>query len=197
MLDSEVLEYRGSIRAVGLDHYPIEEVEGDVICVREGIWVESDLTRLTPARCLRDFQRSVAAKYAHVRGSRDKRLLVQRKRLARAIHNLADVEEFLAPYGFETVYLEGMSVADQILLFQRAEFVVSPHGAGLANLLFCEPGTKVIEFMPSADLRPSFWLISEKLNLVHAWQCLGLTRRWSSTSGSCKRSTGSSTRTAS
>ena len=98
---------------------------------------------------------------------------MQRKRAARAIHNLRDVQEFLARYDFETVDLEGMSVADQIVLFQRAEFVISPHGAGLANLLFCEPGTKVIEFMPSADLRPSFWLISEKLNLVHGWQCCG------------------------
>jgi capsular polysaccharide biosynthesis protein len=175
LLDSAVLEYRGSIRAVGLDHYPIEEVDADVMRVREGIWVESDLPRLMPARCLRDFQRSVAVRYAGVRGPRDRRLLVQRERPARAIHNLRDVEEFLARYDFETVYLEGMSVADQIVLFQRAEFVVSPHGAGLANLLFCEPGTKVIEFMPSADLRPSFWLISEKLNLVHGWQCCGTT----------------------
>ena len=97
----------------------------------------------------------------------------QRQRPTRAIHNLREVQEFLAPYDFETVYLQGMSVVDQILLFQRAEFVVSPHGAGLANLLFCEPGTKVIEFMPAADIRPSFWLISEKLNLVHGWQCCG------------------------
>jgi hypothetical protein len=71
------------------------------------------------------------------------------------------------------VYLEGMSVADQILLFQRAEFVISPHGAALANLIFCEPGTKVIEFMPAADMRPHFWLISEKLSLVHGLQCCG------------------------
>jgi capsular polysaccharide biosynthesis protein len=58
----------------------------------------------------------------------------------------------------------------QILLFQSAEFVISPHGAGLANLLFCEPGTKVIELMPSVEVRPFFWLISEKLGLVHGVQ---------------------------
>ena len=60
-----------------------------------------------------------------------------------------------------------MSVVDQILLFQRAEFVISPHGAGLANLLFCEAGTRVIELTPSVEMRPFFWLISEKLSLVH------------------------------
>jgi Glycosyltransferase 61 len=173
LLDSAALDYRGSIRAVGLDHYPIEEVDADLMRVQEGIWVESDLVRSMPARCLRDFQRSAAVRYAGVRGPRNKRLLVKRRRPARAIHNLPDVEKFLAHYDFETVYLEGMSVADQIVLFQQAEFVISPHGAALTNLLFCEPGTKVIEFMPSADIRPHFWLISEKLNLVHGMQCCG------------------------
>ena len=173
LLASEVLDYRGSIRAVGLDHFPIEEVDADVMRVREGIWVEGDLGRLIPARCLRDFQRNVAVRYAGARGPRNKRLLVKRRRAARAIHNLRDVEEFLARYDFETVDLEDLSVADQIVLFQRAEFVIAPHGAGLTNLLFCEPGTKVIEFMPAADIRPHFWLISEKLSLVHGVQCCG------------------------
>ena len=61
-------------------------------------------------------------------------------------------------------------MVDQILLFQSAEFIIGPHGAGLSNLLFCEPGTKVIEFMPSVELRPFFWVIAEKLNLVHGMQ---------------------------
>ena len=59
---------------------------------------------------------------------------------------------------------------DQILLFQSAEFVIGPHGAGLANLLFCEPVNEVIEFMPFVEMRPFFWVISDKLNLVHGVQ---------------------------
>ena len=59
---------------------------------------------------------------------------------------------------------------EQILLFQSADFIIGPHGAGLANLLFCEPGTKVIELMPSTEMRPFFWLIARKLGLVHGMQ---------------------------
>ena len=40
----------------------------------------------------------------------------------------------------------------------------------MANLLFCEPGTKVIEFMPSVEMRPFFWIISDSLDLRHAVQ---------------------------
>ena len=84
------------------------------------------------------------------------------------------VEKLLARYGFETVYLETMSISDQVRLFQTAEFIIGPHGAGLANLLFCEPGTKVIEFALLVDVRPFFWLISDKLDLVHGVQfCTG------------------------
>jgi hypothetical protein len=63
-----------------------------------------------------------------------------------------------------------MSMRDQISLFQGAALIVSPHGAALANLLFCQSGTRVIELMPEAELRPFFWLISQKLDLMHAMQ---------------------------
>ena len=65
-------------------------------------------------------------------------------------------------------------MADQITLFQGAEFIIGPHGAGLSNLLFCAPGTKVIEFMPAVEMRPFFWIISQKLDLVHGLQFCAL-----------------------
>jgi hypothetical protein len=165
-----VFDHRESLHAVGLDGYDVVEVAADFIKVRESIWVDSDLVQSMPAPYLRGFQRRVAARYAASRGPRNRRLLVARKGPTRKIDNLGQVQAFLSRYDFETVYLEGMSIADQILLFQRAEFVVGAHGAGLANLLFCEPGTRVIEFMPSVEMRPFFWQISEKLNLVHGVQ---------------------------
>ena len=132
--------------------------------------MESDLVESMPAPYLKDFQQRISALYAGLRTLRNRRLLVARKGPARKIHNLEQVQAFLSRYDFETVYLEGMSMVDQILLFQSAEFIVGPHGAGLANLLFCEPGTKVIELMPSVEMRPFFWMISDKLDLVHGLQ---------------------------
>ncbi|MGA2597455.1 MAG: glycosyltransferase family 61 protein, partial [Bryobacteraceae bacterium] len=123
-----------------------------------------------PGPHLKEFQKRIAAMYADVRRPRKRRVLVARKGPARTIHNIEQLQAFLSIHDFETVYLEGMSMLDQILLFQSAEFIISPHGAGLANLLFCEPGAKVIELMPYAELRPFFWMISAKLDLVHGMQ---------------------------
>jgi glycosyltransferase involved in cell wall biosynthesis len=163
--------HRETLRAVGLDRYDIVEVEANLIKVQEAIWVDSDLVESMPALYLKDFQQRISALYAGLRGPRNRRLLIARKGPIRSIRNIDQVQAFLSTrYDFETIYLEGMSMVDQILLFQSAEFIISPHGAGLANLLFCEPGTKVIELMPSIEMRPFFWLISEKLDLVHGMQ---------------------------
>jgi hypothetical protein len=53
--------------------------------------------------------------------------------------------EQLSRHGFESVVLTGMKFVDQVSLFRNAEVVLAPHGAGLANLVFCSPGTRVIE----------------------------------------------------
>ena len=165
-----LFDHRESLRAVGFERHGIVEVEENLIKVEEAIWVDSDLVQSMPAPYVKDFQRRVAARYAGMRGPRNRRLFIARRGPTRKIHNIERVQAFLSRYVFETVYLEGKSVVDQILLFQSAQFVIGAHGAGLSNLLFCEPGTKVIEFMPSVELRPFFWLISAKLGLVHGMQ---------------------------
>ena len=165
-----VFNHRETLRAVGIAGHEPVEVAADLIHVREAIWVDSDLVQSMPATFLRNFQQRVSALYAGSRTPGKRRLLVARQGPTRTIQNIDKVESFVSKHGFDTVYLEGMSMADQILLFQSAEFVISPHGAGLANLLFCDPGTKVIELMPSVEMRPFFWVMSEKLGLVHGLQ---------------------------
>ena len=74
------------------------------------------------------------------------RIFISRgSRGVRSIVNEREVLRVLRPLGFERLRLEGMPLAKQIAVFSRAECVVGPHGAGLTNLTFCRPGTKVVE----------------------------------------------------
>ena len=59
--------------------------------------------------------------------------------------------------GFVTVRLEERSWAEQIALFRAAREVVAPHGAGLANLVFCAPGTRVVELFARDYVNPCYW----------------------------------------
>ena len=167
---AELFDHRDSLSAVGLGRYEIVDVAEPLIKVKDAIWVESDLVQFMPAPYVKDFQRRLSARYAPLRVASKRRLFIARKGSTRTIDNIEQVQAFLAKYHFETVYLEDKSVLDQILLFQGAQFVVGAHGAALSNLLFCEPGTKVIEFMPAVELRPFFWSISNKLDLVYGMQ---------------------------
>jgi hypothetical protein len=71
----------------------------------------------------------------------------------------------LLEMGFSIYSLETMSFVDQLRLFRSAEVVAGPHGAGLAWITFCEPGTLVVELCPPVEGKNHYKHISESLNL--------------------------------
>lgn len=76
----------------------------------------------------------------------------------RSVRNEDEVIRALIDRGFEVVDPSRLSVADQIALFASARTIVSPHGAGETNLVFCGPGTRVVELFPSGDPLPDcYW----------------------------------------
>lgn len=79
-----------------------------------------------------------------------RRIYVSRERSQfRRTRNEAEVMRLLASHGFETVVLEELDFGEQVDLFRSAEAVVGTHGAGLVNIVFAKPRTKVIEIMPT------------------------------------------------
>jgi tetratricopeptide (TPR) repeat protein len=46
------------------------------------------------------------------------------------------------------VHLEDLPFAEQVGIFRYAKVIVGAHGGGLANIVFCRPGTQVIEIRP-------------------------------------------------
>jgi capsular polysaccharide biosynthesis protein len=69
--------------------------------------------------------------------ARGRRIYVSRARASsRRVQNELDVIAALAPYGFETVHTELLTIREQAELFSTAEAVVAPHGAGISNILF-------------------------------------------------------------
>jgi capsular polysaccharide biosynthesis protein len=55
--------------------------------------------------------------------------------------------EALIDRGFELAAPAGLPLAEQIALFRDAEVIVSPHGAGLTNMLFARPGCRVVDLV--------------------------------------------------
>lgn len=97
-----------------------------------------------------------------------KRIYVSRAKAAnRRVNNEGQVLEILKGYGFETVYTEAMTVVEQARLFANVRCVVAPHGAGLTNLVFCQPGTKVVDVFSPNWVNPCYWTMSNQLDLEY------------------------------
>ena len=85
----------------------------------------------------------------------------------RQVVNESEIITLLEQYGFVSLSLETLSVAEQAAIFAEADVIVSPHGAALTNLVFCQPGTKVLELFAPNYLRTDYWMISHQLKLDH------------------------------
>lgn len=79
--------------------------------------------------------------------------------------NAAALVEALSQKGFAEFIASDQNHADQIAHFRAANRVVAVHGAGLTNLIFCSPGTKVIEVFPENFIKSPYWWLAQQLDL--------------------------------
>ena len=78
----------------------------------------------------------------------------------RKIANEEEILPILTSRGFVCSELEEISLSAQIELFSKAEAVVAPHGAGLTNLVWCAPHTKVLEIFSPLYVNFCYWAIA-------------------------------------
>ncbi len=79
--------------------------------------------------------------------------------------NSADLDLALARQGIAPFVATDANHAEQIARFRAAQVVVAVHGAGLTNLVFCAPGTRVIEIFPQNFVKSPYWRLANQLGL--------------------------------
>lgn len=98
-----------------------------------------------------------------------RRLLVSRADSGqRRIANHAALEALLEEHGFTTICPGTLPFVEQREAFRDATHVVAPHGQGLANLLFCAPGTHVLEAFHPLYGTWAYAMIAPPLGLRYA-----------------------------
>lgn len=84
----------------------------------------------------------------------------------RKVTNQTDL--LMALKGWETVILEDLTIREQVKTFAEATHVLSTHGAGLVNSLWCKPRTKIIEIQDKKMIHKKVYpLLSNALQLKH------------------------------
>lgn len=78
-----------------------------------------------------------------------KRYFISRKKLNTVrLKNEAEIRELFLSFGFEVLYPEKLSFAEQVEKFSEAECIAGSTGAAFANIIFCQPGTKILCVIP-------------------------------------------------
>lgn len=110
--------------------------------------------------------------YKHIWSStqqeKGKRIYISRnasRNSQRAILNEDELRPMLKGLGVDYCVLEDISFIDTIRLFKSAELVTGSHGAGLAWIIFCEPGTKVLEIYKNKLLKEHYTHIAHRCKL--------------------------------
>ncbi|HIK12699.1 MAG TPA: DUF563 domain-containing protein [Oscillatoriaceae cyanobacterium M33_DOE_052] len=90
----------------------------------------------------------------------------------RRVLNEGEVMAVLSPLGFTAVSLESLSFGEQVALMAGSNVIVAPHGAGLTNVVFCQPHAKIIELFPVNFINNYYWLLSAQVGLEY-YYCVG------------------------
>jgi capsular polysaccharide biosynthesis protein len=102
---------------------------------------------------------------------RPRRIFVSRNKpgATRRLLNEDALYEGLRHFGVERVFTEDLSFAEEVSLFNNAEIVIGPCGAGMVNLIFCQPGTSVIEIFSPRYVNVMNWMIANHADLKYAY----------------------------
>lgn len=83
----------------------------------------------------------------------------------RVVTNEKDLEAVLARLGFQTHYMETLTLREQMTICSESEILIGLHGAGLANMLFLPRGSLVIEMRRDNGSPSCFFRMAHALSI--------------------------------
>ena len=107
-------------------------------------------------------------------GVRDQVLYVSNAGGKRADAMSQVLEERAVEMGYALVRPEILSWLDQASLFASANRIIAPHGGALANLIFCRPGTEIVELMNRNYANPYFEVLAGHQSLMYESRLIDL-----------------------
>ena len=95
--------------------------------------------------------------------------LTRHGELRRPFAQAQAVADLAASLGFECVAPESLSLLDQVRLFAQARGIAGPPGAAFTNLMWAQPGTKVLTVFKDEINSPTFLDLSFIKGQQHRW----------------------------
>ncbi len=91
----------------------------------------------------------------------------------RFVENEAEVVAMLEKYGFKKLVIDQFSYDEQIAICSKVKYLVSPHGAGLTNILFMQQNSCLLELANPHEeniLVDHYYKLADLINVKYFYQ---------------------------
>ncbi len=103
----------------------------------------------------------------------EKIYISRQNQVLRFVENEEELIKVLEKYGFKKVIIDEFSYDEQIAISTKTKYLISPHGAGLTNILFMKENSYLLEMAtkPSDNkLLTDYYKLSSILNINYLYQ---------------------------
>lgn len=84
----------------------------------------------------------------------------------RSVTNFQSFRDLIKSHGFRVIRAENYTIAEQVKIFNSADVIMSPHGAGLTNMIFAKDPL-VIELFPDSFVIPLYSYLCDTLKFEY------------------------------
>jgi capsular polysaccharide biosynthesis protein len=157
-----------SLRALGIDSHCLIEASSRLHLRAEHFFTTDYSARDNPPPWLHLWYKEKFIQPLGLKVKPGRKIYISRADAARRkASNCEEVEKMISALGFEVVTLRQLSFIEQATIFYTSDVIVGEHGSGLANLVFCREGTKVIEIFSAFWMYPCFYAIAASVKLKY------------------------------
>jgi len=86
----------------------------------------------------------------------------------RRVVNEDELIAMLHDYNFTIIKDEPRSLAEQVRIYKNASFIIGPHGASFTNVIWCEPGTHLLELFSTRYVPAHFRYLAQVMNMRYS-----------------------------
>jgi hypothetical protein len=91
----------------------------------------------------------------------------------RKILNEEALLALLQQYSFQVIDDVPHTLLEQVHIYYHAAFIIGPHGAAFANILWCQPDTHLFELFPNTYTPDYFRYLAQVMGLTYSAYCHG------------------------
>lgn len=157
---------RQTLELLGIPYKKVVDTLGNSNIIAKQLVINKhpSMYEFTPTWVLKMVRDFVLSKIENNRQPSNLIYISRNRSRKRMVLNEEELMTRLKPLGFEKYELEELSLLEQVSLFNSAQIIVAPHGAGLGNILFCNNNVRIIELFPPGSFHKHYKTISQKLD---------------------------------